>query len=123
MKRKDRWGSWARVAREQKKAGDVYPFKLDVSGGKYTLRDASNGDLLSIPDTAVTGGDDETRRAQLAQYIKDQNIKEIDVLMSTNDGYDVNGSHLGAVTRGYDEVLNPAFISILKARVLGCFPI
>ena len=112
-------GLWARVAREQKTLQGVRPFKLNVSG--FTVRNAMTGDLLVIPPTAVTGRDDDTRRLQLAKYIQEQNIPEIDVLMATNDGYNVNGSHLGTVARGYDEIMNPCILFNLKGVGVSLF--
>jgi SecD/SecF fusion protein len=112
-------GLWARVAREQKTIRGVRPFKVDVSG--FTLRNASTGDLVQLPPTAVTGRDDDTRRQELAEYAGKEGIPEIDVLMATDDGCDVNGSHLGTVSRGYDEVMNPCIHFNLKGVGVGKF--
>ena len=110
---------WARVGREQKVIRGVRPFRLDVSG--YTVRNATTGDLVAIPPTAITGRDDDERRLQLAQYTEKEGIPELDVLMATDDGFDVNGSHLGTVARGYDEVMNPAIHFNLKGRGVSLF--
>ena len=112
-------GLWARVAREAKTVQGVQPFKLDVSG--FTLRDASSGDLLTIPPEAVTAREDDTRRVQLAQYIKSRGIREIDILVAMNDSYNVTGSDLGAVARGHDEVLNPCVLFNLRGRGVAAF--
>jgi SecD/SecF fusion protein len=106
-------GLWARVARETESSGGVYPFKVDVSG--FTLRDASSGDLLEVPPNAVSGSDDDARRRRLAEWVQDQEIREIDVLMATDDGYNVNGGHLKSVRSGYDEVMNPCIFFDLRA--------
>lgn len=110
---------WARVGREQRTLRGVRPFRLDMTG--FTLRNATTGDLVDIPPDAVTGRDDDQRRVQLAQYCEKEGIPELDVLMATDDGYDVNGSHLGTVSRGYDEVLNPAIHFNLKGRGVALF--
>lgn len=112
-------GLWVRVSREQKVLRGVHPFKLDVT--QYTLRNSSTGDILAIPATAVASRDDDERRIELAEYVKKEGIHEIDVLMATDDGYDVNGSHLGTVSRGYDEVLNPCIHFNLKGIGVGLF--
>ncbi len=112
-------GVWARVAREQKVLRGVHPFKLDVT--QFTLRNSSTGDILTVPATAVTGREEDERRIELAEFVKKEGIHEIDVLMATDDGYDVNGSHLGTVARGYDEVLNPCIHFNLKGIGVGLF--
>lgn len=112
-------GLWARVAREEEPVDGIHPFKVDVSG--FTVRDGSTGDFLEIPPSAVTGRTDDERRLQLTQYIESLGIKNIDVLMATDDGYDVNGAHLGMVSRGVDEVLNPCIHFNLKAEGVNLF--
>jgi len=93
-------GLWARVARENNTVRGVRPFKTPVLGD--VIRDASTGDLLQIPADRRF---DENYR--LEDYLQEQGIKEIDVLVWTHDGYDVNGSHLGAVSSSFDEQLVP----------------
>jgi len=103
---KQRVGLWAGVAREVGEAGDVRPFKLGVTTD--ILRDRSTGELLD-----VTGhqGDDP---AQFADYIDSLGIKEIDILMATDDGYDVTGEHLGSVGKGHDEYMQPCILFSMR---------
>lgn len=99
-------GLWARVAREQNVRGGVRPFKVDVSG--FIIRDASTGEILEVPSQVFdsTSGDDD-RRLQLAKWVADQGIQEIDVQMATNDGLNVTGAHLASVMKSKDEFMNP----------------
>ena len=98
-------GLWARVGREQAEGGGG-AFKVNVA--RNTIRDATTGDILELTDYR---GEDEQ---ELAIYIRDRNIEEIDVLMATDDGYNVTGNHLGAVSRGNDEQLRPCILFNLK---------
>ena len=105
----ERVGLWAKVGREQPIDGELRPFRFDITG--YTLRDAANGKLLDIPvevtdDANLRGHRD--RCIRLAQYAAEQNLQEIEVLLSTSDGLNVGGSHLASVTHALDEYANPA---------------
>ena len=113
-------GLWARVAREKGEAGDtgsVRPFKLDVASDE--LRDASTGDLLEVLPEHQYGGDDAQSR--FADYIASLGIKEIDVLMATDDGYDVTGEHLGTVGRGHDEQMQPCILFSMRGEGVDRF--
>jgi len=101
-------GFWARVGREQQEGGGG---TLKVPVASQTLRDATTGELLQVPPDHL--GDDE---AAFTRYIADLGIKEIDVLMAWDDPFSVTGSHLGVVSRGYDENLRPCIHFNLKAQ-------
>jgi SecD/SecF fusion protein len=108
-------GLWARVGRETKEVQGVRPFKVAV--GDYTVRDAFSGDLLDIPpDVANNPADrtDDDRRLRLALYAQEQGLRELDVLMHTDDGLNVNGSHLGGVMRSVDELMKPCIHFSMK---------
>jgi SecD/SecF fusion protein len=111
--RSDPVGLWARVAREQGE-GEGRPFKLAVASA--TLREASTGDLLVVPQER-SGDDPEA----FARYIASLGIKEIDILMATNDGYDVTGANLGRVAMGNDEVLRPCILFNLQGEGIDRF--
>ena len=99
-------GLWARVGRDQQEGGGG-KFKLSVAGN--TIRDAATGDIIEVDPAHF--GDDET---EFTRYIASLGIQEIDVLMETDDPYNVTGSHLGAVSRGNDERLRPCIMFNLK---------
>ncbi|MDA1050982.1 MAG: protein translocase subunit SecD [Planctomycetota bacterium] len=99
-------GLWARVGREQGEGGGG-TFKLSVASN--TIRDAATGDVLEVEPGHF--GDNET---EFTRYIASRDIKEIDVLMATDDPYVVTGGDLGAVSRGNDERLRPCIIFNLK---------
>ncbi|HUG67788.1 MAG TPA: protein translocase subunit SecD [Pirellulaceae bacterium] len=99
-------GLWARVGRDQQEGGGG-KFKLSVAGN--TIRDAATGDIIEVDPAHF--GDDEI---EFTRYIASLGIQEIDVLMETDDPYNVTGSHLGAVSRGNDERLRPCIMFNLK---------
>ncbi|MCA9120221.1 MAG: protein translocase subunit SecD [Planctomycetales bacterium] len=102
----DQVGLWARVGREQEEGGGG-TFKLSVAGN--TIRDAATGDILEVDPSHY--GDDEL---EFTRYIAGLGVQEIDVLMATDDPYNVTGNHLGAVSRGNDERLRPCIMFNLK---------
>ncbi len=106
-------GLWARVAREQGE-GEGLPFKLEVASA--TLRNASTGELLDVP--IEHRGDDVE---MFTDYVASLEIDEIDILMATDDGYDVTGGHLGAVSMGNDERLRPCIYFNLKGEGIDRF--
>ncbi|MEO8495883.1 MAG: protein translocase subunit SecD, partial [Planctomycetota bacterium] len=95
-------GLWARVGREQQDGGGE---KFEVSVAQNTIRDSTTGDLIEVEPAHF--GDDEL---EFTRYIKSRDINDIDVLMATDDGYNVTGSDLGAVSRGNDERLRPCIM-------------
>lgn len=99
-------GLWARVGRDQQEGGGGN-FKLSVAGN--TIRDAATGDILEVDPSHF--GDNEI---EFTRYIASLGIQEIDVLMETDDSYNVTGNHLGSVSRGNDERLRPCIMFNLK---------
>lgn len=95
-------GLWARVGREQAEGGGG-DFKVPVA--QNTIRDATTGDIIEVEPAHL--GDDEK---VFTRYIASLGIKEIDILMATDDGYNVTGKDLGAVSRGNDERLRPCIM-------------
>ena len=102
----DQVGLWARVGRDQQEGGGG-TFKLSVAGN--TIRDAATGDILEVDPAHF--GDNEI---EFTRYIASLGIQEIDVLMETDDPYNVTGNHLGSVSRGNDERLRPCIMFNLK---------
>jgi SecD/SecF fusion protein len=100
-------GLWARVGRVQEE-GRSGTFKVSVA--QNTIRDSATGDIIEVEPAHF--GDDTTA---FTQYIASRGINEIDVLMETDDPYNVTGNHLGAVSRGNDEQLRPCILFNLKA--------
>ncbi|MCL4206811.1 MAG: protein translocase subunit SecD, partial [Pirellulaceae bacterium] len=106
-------GFWARVAREtQSTAGGIVPFKVMVAGD--VLRNAATGEILNVPP-AVRGGDE----LALPRWVAEQGIKEIDVLMAVNDGFNVTGSDLGMVSSSWDETARPCVNFNMRGQGVG----
>lgn len=99
-------GLWARVGRDQQEGGGG-TFKLSVAGN--TIRDAATGDIVEVEPAHF--GDDEL---EFTRYIASRGIKELDVLMATDDPYNVTGNHLGSVGGSYDERMRPCITFNLK---------
>ncbi len=104
-------GYWARVARIEE-AREPRPFQVEVAGD--VIRDAATGEILSIP-AALRGGDE----GALARWVAEQGIQEIDVLMATDDGFDVTGAHLGMVSRSWDERARPSVAFNMRGQGVG----
>jgi SecD/SecF fusion protein len=106
-------GYWARVARDTQSATDgVFPFRVAVAGD--VLRNAVTGELLNVPP-ALRGADG----AALARWVAEQGIKEIDVLMAVDDGFDVTGAHLGMVSSSWDETARPCVRFRMRGQGIG----
>jgi SecD/SecF fusion protein len=106
-------GYWARVGREaQPVAGGILPFRVAVGGD--ILRDAVTGELLNVPPQ-VRGADGVV----LAQWAAQQEIREIDVLMAVDDGFDVTGAHLGMVSSSWDETGRPSVRFRMRGQGIG----
>ncbi|MBP86092.1 MAG: protein translocase subunit SecDF [Planctomycetaceae bacterium] len=105
-------GLWAEVGREQKD-GIVGPFQVFVAGD--TIRNAATGEILDLSAANFSSKDNDDLRREFTRYVEGLGINKIDVLMGTDDSYNVTGSHLGAVSRGNDESLRPCIFFNLKA--------
>lgn len=111
-------GLWARVAREQAQDDVDRRLKLPVSSNDL-VRDASTGELIDLPSFNERDSDREI--AALEKFLAERGTKEIDVLMATDDGYNVEGKHLGVVSPGKDERLNPCINFALKGEGIDLF--
>ena len=104
-------GYWARVARIEE-GREPRPFQVEVAGD--VIRDAGTGDILSVPAGIRGGGE-----GALARWVAEQGIQEIDVLMATDDGFDVTGAHLGMVSRSWDETARPSVAFNMRGQGVG----
>lgn len=94
-------GRWVRVGRDPAPvARAVRPLKVFVAAN--LIRNAATGEILRPP--ADLAFDHEHA---LERWLQEQGIAEIDVLMATDDGFDVTGAYLARVRRGVDELAHP----------------
>ncbi len=96
-------GLWARVGREDVITNPDRPFKLSVAN--YLIRDASSNEIIEVPSQVFRDNEKDEILA-LEKFLESRGTKEIDVLMATNDGYNVTGRNLAA-SKGRDELTNP----------------
>ena len=104
-------GFWARIGRDVKPES-IRPFKVSPLG--HIIRNASTGEILDL--TAATRLEGQHA---VEKYLEGQGVKDIDILMETNDGYDVTGAHLGMCSRGFDEVMQPSVNFAMKGEGIG----
>jgi SecD/SecF fusion protein len=117
-------GLWARVGREKHARENSRPLMVDVSFD--TVRDAESGQILKVPDDLFKGSEDDfendvARRLALTRFVADQGIQQLDVLLATNDGLDVGGSHLASVQRSLNELLEPNILFRLTQEGIPLF--
>jgi SecD/SecF fusion protein len=106
-------GYWARVGREANEVkGGIRPLKVSVAN--YTIRNSATGELIQLPPTLPLD-----QEYALEQWLKDQSIQDLDVLMYVGDEYNVTGENLGMVSRGYDEVAQPCVMFNMKTSGAG----
>ena len=97
-------GLWAHVGRESREImGGIRPLKVNVVNA--VVRDAATGELLRVPENLPR---DEEHAFE--HWLQERGIEQIDVLLVTDDGFDVTGSHLTRISRGYDEVGQPCIL-------------
>ncbi|MCY2992511.1 MAG: protein translocase subunit SecD [Planctomycetota bacterium] len=104
-------GFWARIGRDVNPES-IRPFKVSPLG--HIIRNASTGEILDL--TAATRLEGQHA---VEKYLEGQGVKDIDILMETNDGYDVTGAHLGMCSRGFDEVMQPSVNFAMKGEGIG----
>ncbi|MCO6455284.1 MAG: protein translocase subunit SecD [Pirellulaceae bacterium] len=95
--REEKVARWVRVARDTASDTRPLPFKVNVLG--HPIRNASTGDIL---DTRLYDG-----TVSFEEFVEQLGAAEIDVLVAANDGANVTGEDLGAVSSGHDESLRP----------------
>jgi SecD/SecF fusion protein len=94
-------GKWVRVARESNASDDVPPLKADVRSD--IIRDAQSHQLLVVPAEVFQ----DTSPLSFERWLQQQNIADIEVLMATDDGFDVTGRHFASARAGFDELVYP----------------
>ncbi|MCH5378244.1 MAG: hypothetical protein JJ992_30170, partial [Planctomycetes bacterium] len=81
-------GYWARVGRESVPILEgIHPLKVQVAGD--VLRDANTGQLIDFPF-----GQDPLSELALERYLSQRGIGDVQVLMATDDGFDLTGANL-----------------------------
>jgi len=109
-------GRWARVDRvdpmREAVASGVGPFRAQVAGD--VIRNANTGELIQLP--ASFNG---KREYALEQYLIEQGIDEIDVLLIVDQDLTLTGEHLGVVGRGYDQTMRPMVRFTVKGQGIG----
>ncbi|MFO0867690.1 MAG: SecD/SecF family protein translocase subunit, partial [Pirellulales bacterium] len=96
-------GFWATVARDEKPTAGRRLFKVGV--WYDTIRNSRTGDLLDLQNVAQLRGFDDDP-GKFVDYLAEIGVEEIDVLMFSDDGQNVVGKDLGAVSAGFEN-LNP----------------
>ncbi|MFO0904857.1 MAG: protein translocase subunit SecD [Pirellulales bacterium] len=94
---------WAKVARDDEETQGRRLFKVGVWNDM--VRDARTGNILELQIPAQQRNFRDFPGA-FVDYLKEIGVEEIDVLMAANDGQNVVGADLGAVSTGFDN-LNP----------------
>jgi SecD/SecF fusion protein len=103
-------GYWARVGRQNVPGPDgLRPLSVHVVGD--VIRDASTGQLVEVPLRYASFDE-----LQLARYLADRDIEEVEVLMALDDGFDVTGSHLARVAMAWDESGRPCVNFTMTSR-------
>ncbi len=87
-------GFWAEAAKEKLKAAEL---------GDTILRNASTGRIVTLGDIGTI----ESSSEGLDKFLEANGVKNLDVLLATNDGCNVTGDNLGVVSASTDEYLNP----------------
>lgn len=109
---------WTLVGREEQEGRDgIRPLKVSVLGDIIRvakvdpqadpagqMRRWDIGDIITLPPN--TQFDEENNRFE--DWLARQGILDIEILMATDDKFDVKGDHLGAVSAGFDETMRPS---------------
>jgi SecD/SecF fusion protein len=97
-------GFWARVARDEVPTeGGQKLFKVGV--WRDLVRNARTGEIIEFRDETLLRSFDDSP-ARFVTYLAGQKIEDIDVLMFQDDGQNVQGKDLGAVSASFEN-LNP----------------
>jgi SecD/SecF fusion protein len=109
MQGREQVGLWAQAAKERLKASEVFG---------TTARNGSNGELI---DFAALPRPPRGGRQKLEDFLAENGLESIDILVATNDGYNVTGSDLGVVSAGTDEYLQPCVNFRLRGAGIAKF--
>ena len=106
-----RVGFWA-LAGRAKPVGDIRPLRVSVTN--CTIRNAATGELVALPETVDRDG-----KYAVERHLAEQQIPDIEVLMATDDGFDVMGVHIRQVSRDVDETGRPCVDFVMTDRGAG----
>jgi SecD/SecF fusion protein len=99
-------GFWADVDRlDTSDPDDIAPLRVDVVGS--IVRDPSTGEFIQLPAT-VSNGTAEQRQRLVAEYLQQQGIDNLQILMVYNEKLEVTGEDLSYVSQGYDQDGSPS---------------
>jgi SecD/SecF fusion protein len=101
-----RVGHWADVDRVERAHPGMRPLRLDVYGD--VIRNAATGELLDVPQ-----GD--RVRPMLERWLDEQDIPEVQVLLATDDGFDITAAHVAEATPVRDEQDRPSLTVRMRA--------
>lgn len=106
-------GFWAEAAKEKLKPVEV---------SDTIMRDAKTGRIVTLDDIGPIESEDQSLEEFLQANLESSGIENLDILVATDDGCNVTGDHLGVVSVGTDQLLNPAVNFRLRgqgARLFG----
>lgn len=95
-------GFWADVDRQVAPEGEIAPLDVDVTG--MIVRNPASGRLLDIPPSVGFG---KVAEQKVAEFLVEEGIDNIQVLMVLNEKLDVTGEDLSYVSQGYDQDGSP----------------
>lgn len=91
-------GFWAEAAKEKLKVGEV---------ADTVMRDAKTGRIVTLNEIGPIESGDQGLGEFLKAHADESGIENLDILLATDDGCNVTGDHLGVVSAGNDQYLNP----------------
>ncbi|MFW6170911.1 MAG: protein translocase subunit SecD, partial [Planctomycetota bacterium] len=106
-------GFWAEAAKQKLKAAQV----TDT-----VMRDAKTGRIVTLDEIGPIESGDQSLGEFLGDHAESSGIENVDILVATDDGCNVTGDHLGVVSAGTDQFLNPSVNFRLRgqgARLFG----
>ncbi len=108
-------GRWAAIDRELVDEGQIAPFRVNV--GDALVRNPQTGEIIDLPPSLMG----ENGEFLQAQWIEQQGLTELEVLMIVNPLLDVKGEDLAFTTSTYDQNGAPAVAFNLTDKGSGKF--
>ncbi len=102
-------GFWADVDREDADVNGIAALRVDIS--QSICRDVENGQLVQIP---VNIGGGKEAGTELAIFLKEQGIRDLQTLMVLDEKLQITGEDLSFVSQGYDQDGSPSVRFSLK---------
>ncbi|ADB18642.1 protein-export membrane protein SecD [Pirellula staleyi DSM 6068] len=109
-------GFWARAAREtdgDPESAETAQFR-DPSLFYSVIRDARTGQIIDLPPNVI--GQLAQNPGFFAPYLQSLGHKQIDVLLTFNQDYDIRGEDLGVPAEGRDSQLRPCILFSMKGE-------